>query len=495
MPTDAGDKQQASSLREEGSFEQWKQSINWASEHPNLLLMILASFSSPLLHEFKQPGFTLDFCNKTSTGKTTGMNFAASVWGDPDTNSTGSLIKGWDSTTNSIERVATCRTDLPMFMDDTKTARSPEEVAKTIFKLANGKGRGRATQTGGLAVEMSFRNITISTGEDPISDLSPHGGLDARNMEISGPMFTEQSREFGQEIEENRQNVMENFGHAGPMLLSYWLKNEERHEEWKELRKSLEKKLPTRQDNVLNRLAKNMSVIWAGGYIVKEAGLIDIDQDRIDNAVLQAWNVCVSNKDRTEMDISALRCVAHFLGNNADRVLIMEEDDLYDNVHNVNTASYGHSRLDKKWSKTLASPDGDEYSLKKSKIARIDIVDRMVMSIAISGGEIEKCLKDAGYVPSAIFKQWKERGWLSTDSTRHRKSMRKRVSFTARFRPNCIVFNREGSELFEIIGREEESQRKNNAPRPESDMEQARKNLQVEAPFSEQENEESLEAY
>tara|TARA_B100000519_G_scaffold108549_1_gene94073 strand:- start:12338 stop:15340 length:3003 start_codon:yes stop_codon:yes gene_type:complete len=475
MPSDAGDKQQAESIRSMGNSAAWADAMSWAVKHPNLLIMILASFSSPLLRVFNQSGFTLDFCNKTSTGKTTGLNFAASVWGNPDTNASGSLIKGWDSTTNSVERVAACRTDLPMFMDDTKTARSPEDVARTVFKLANGHGRGRATITG-LAREISFLNITISTGEDPISESAPYGGLDARNLEISGPMFTEESNAFAHEIEENKQQIMENYGWGGPALLSYLLSNKDRWSEWRELRKKIATKLKTRQDNVLNRLAKNMSVVWAGGEIIREAGILDVTEKQIEDAILGIWNVCIENKDRTEMDISALRCATQFLAAWPDQVLIKDVD------------------REGKWDATLADPDGQVgmYTRPGKKIARIDIKKGEVIKISIEGGAFDKHLASHKYVSSQIKKQWRDRGWIDAPKGR----LTKPTFLSKHHRPHCVVINKEACELIDIYGDADKQERERlySQKSQQDHFSDARRRLDL-GSVTEEENEETLGYY
>jgi len=485
MPSGDGDKQQANSICYDGDDERWRMSMRWATNHPNLLIMILASFSSPLLRVLGQTGFTLDFCNKTSTGKTTGLNFAASVWGNPDQNASGSLIKGWDSTTNSVERVAACRTDLPMFMDDTKTSARPEEVARTVFKLANGNGRGRANITGGLQAEISFLNITISTGEDPISELSPHGGLDARNLEISGPMFNAESSEFGQEIEEHKQEIMENYGQAGPAFISYLISNIKRWGEFKELRKNLAKRLPTRQNNVLSRLAKNMSVIWVGGYIIQEAGILDVSKEEIDSAVLSVWDVCIRNKDRTEMDVSALRYAGHFLSANAESVLLCDEDVKDSDFSEKSTYGFTPSS----WGKTLANPDGaPDLISRKTRVGRIDISDGKVVRIAIEIGALKQKLENQDYVASQVLKQWRDRGWLETE----RKSrLTKRVKFSKGHRATCAVFNTTACALLDVYGEEDEAQARGSKPKKTDSevFQQARENL---FSMTEEENEESL---
>ena len=490
MPSDSGDKQQADSICSRGDIGQWRNAMRWAVNHPNLLVMILASFSSPLLRLFSQSGFTLDFCNKTSTGKTTGLNFAASVWGNPDTNASGSLIKGWDSTTNSLERVAACRTDLPMFMDDTKTARCAEDVARTVFKLANGSGRGRAT-IHGLAREINFLNITISTGEDPISETATYGGLDARNLEISGPMFKEQSNEFAVEIEENRQQIMESYGHAGPAFISYLLSNTDRWDEWRKLRKEIAGKLKTRQDNVLNRLAKNMSVVWAGGEILREAGILDVTAEQIENAVMGVWSVCINNKDRTEMDISALHCVGHFVAANADNVLLWDDDSIKNTQTN---GSYSAGN----WTKTLANPEGDtslsSFRSRSPKVARMDVRNGKMVRLAIESGALKKCLEDGGYVASQMKKQWRDRGWLDTQDS---KRFSKRVNLSAAAKPSCVVFNAAACALLELYGEAEKNERERVEAKktPGDHFDEARRNMELGFEMTEEENEETLGYY
>jgi len=81
-----------------------------------------ASVLSPMITG--APLFGVEWAGPTSSGKTTAMQVAASVWGDPDTEA-GKVMQTWDSTRVGIERTAAFLQHLPLFLDDTKHAKPP----------------------------------------------------------------------------------------------------------------------------------------------------------------------------------------------------------------------------------------------------------------------------------------------------------------------------------------------------------------------------------
>ena len=229
-----------------------------------------------------------------------------------------------------------------------------------------------------------------------------------------------------------------------------------------------------------------MSVVWAGGEIIRQAGIIDVTKEQIEDAILGVWNVCVDNKDRTEMDISALHCVAQFIASQADNVLLWDEES---------EQSFGSSfHKSKNWSKTLASPSGEDLiNSRRPKIARIDVKNGQMVEISVESGALRKCLESSSYVASQMKKQWRDRGWLKTQDA---KRFTRRVNLSPVHRPSCVVFNIEACNLLELYGEAEQNERKRaSAGKSENkDFENARRNLDVDF-MSDEENEETLGFY
>src|SRR3972149_4985916 len=100
-------------LRASGTWEGGVAAVAPAIEPPAAATALYAALAAPLLGivEVGQNP-VLDWSGPTSTGKTTLLSLAASVWGEP-----GGLIATWDITPTKMERLCAFLADLPVFLD------------------------------------------------------------------------------------------------------------------------------------------------------------------------------------------------------------------------------------------------------------------------------------------------------------------------------------------------------------------------------------------
>jgi hypothetical protein len=212
--------------RGSGALKTWRDAMGMMMKHRHARLAVLASFSTPLMEVLSKrscfvPNFAVDFANTTSTGKTTILRLAASVWGNPlENDDNTSLIASWGATDSYIERVASIRSHLPLFLDDTKRARLGA-VPRIVYMVASGQGEGRAT-IGGVQERRRFRTVLISTGEMRLVDFSEDGGTRGRTIQMWGPPLGTPSQETATMIGEVMAVLSTNYGVAGPAFVK-WL--------------------------------------------------------------------------------------------------------------------------------------------------------------------------------------------------------------------------------------------------------------------------------
>jgi putative DNA primase/helicase len=90
-----GDGQGLDEYGAKGTLDDWRQSVSiLAGNHELPALAISASFAGPLLQLAGQESGGIHFFGNSSTGKTTLLKLAASVWGD------GGLVRSWRATSN-----------------------------------------------------------------------------------------------------------------------------------------------------------------------------------------------------------------------------------------------------------------------------------------------------------------------------------------------------------------------------------------------------------
>jgi hypothetical protein len=163
------------------------------------------------------PNFILDIFGNTSSGKSTTLKLAASVYGRPQ--DPESIIHQWMNTKVAIEQVAGMCSELPIFLDDAQHC--PDELKKTIvYMIANGKGKGRGARGGGVRETMTWQTVALSTSEEPLHEASPHEGARGRLLPIGGltAPFPANSGALVQLLE---RAVTLNHGYAGETFIRH----------------------------------------------------------------------------------------------------------------------------------------------------------------------------------------------------------------------------------------------------------------------------------
>jgi putative DNA primase/helicase len=109
----------------------------------------------------------------SSTGKTTALAVAASVWGPLE------RVRRWRSTGNGLEGTASLHNDALLCLDE--LAELPAKDAGNVaYMLANGQGKARASRSGELRQPCRWRTLFLSTGEISLADHMSTAGDRAR---------------------------------------------------------------------------------------------------------------------------------------------------------------------------------------------------------------------------------------------------------------------------------------------------------------------------
>ena len=157
-----------------GTLECWRDAIGAkATGNPLLTLARSAAFVGPLLAKCHQEGGGLHFVGDSSTGKTTLIEAACSVWGGPN------YRRSWRATANGMEGALTLFNDGLMALDEISEC-DPREVGQIVYALGNGRGKQRASRTGTARSVTRWRTFVLSSGERTISTSMLEGGYRAK---------------------------------------------------------------------------------------------------------------------------------------------------------------------------------------------------------------------------------------------------------------------------------------------------------------------------
>jgi len=209
---------QAYSSRQ-GTLNNWVEIMNRLEEGSYMIpqIAVIASFVPPLQNLLQIPNFIVDIHGSTSSGKSTTLKLAASVYGrpfDPD-----SLILQWMNTKLAVEQIAGMCSELPIYLDDAQHC-SDDLKRTVIYMIANGKGKARGSAKGGIKETMSWQTVALSSSEEPLHQSSPHEGVRGRLLPIGGivPPFPPNSSSVVQSLE---KAITLNHGFAGETFIRH----------------------------------------------------------------------------------------------------------------------------------------------------------------------------------------------------------------------------------------------------------------------------------
>ena len=157
-----------------GTLAEWQAEVAArCAGNSRLVFAVSAAFAAPLLTPAGAEGGGVHFVGGSSTGKTTALLAAASVFGLP--------VAAWRATANGLEGVACAHNDLCLMLDELSQC-DPREAGASAYLLANGTGKSRARQDGSARPARTWRLLFLSSGEVTLADKLREDGRDRRPL-------------------------------------------------------------------------------------------------------------------------------------------------------------------------------------------------------------------------------------------------------------------------------------------------------------------------
>lgn len=267
------------------SADDWKVKVgSLCKDNPMMILAVSLAFSGPLLAPLEIGGGGLHFRGASSSGKTTLLRLAASVWGGRQ------LITQWRATSNGLEAIAGTLNDMLLPLDE--IAEIPARTLhEAIYMLANGIGKARMTKDVVLADQARWRLALISSGEISVEEklreahLERMAGHEVRLIDIEADsrihgVFdnlhgANSAAEFADKV---RTAVCEHHGAAGQAFVEGLIaSNSGDFRHLSVLVSSLADKwcseLPSAPDGQIVRVATRFALIGQAGTLATEMGL------------------------------------------------------------------------------------------------------------------------------------------------------------------------------------------------------------------------------
>lgn len=383
---DGGDAQFADGFRTEGSLDAWRDGVAVVQDHPRVAFGLYAALAAPLLEIIRSPNFVVDWCNPTTTGKTTVLRLAGSVWGNPNEQASDTIMGNWNSTRVWVERAAALMNGLPLLMDDTKQAKNPKQVGQAIYDLVSGHGRGRGSLDG-MRRSGSWRTVLLSTGEAPATSFSEDGGTRTRALTLWGAPFGAADETTIPIV--NRLNLVTttNYGHAGPIFVRHLLAHRDGWDAWRGAYQAIHARyIDLAGVNVYAaRLAAVFAIIDLAATLAHDALALPWPAT---DPIASLWDDIVHEADDADVAMRALQAISSWINANE-------------------TAFFGRHQV----------IYGDPKVPHDGWAGRWDQSSSWT-EISFYPHRLESILTELGFDPAAALRSWRDRGWLNTEQDR-----------------------------------------------------------------------------
>jgi len=246
----------------------------------------------------------LHLVGKSSRGKTTALQIAASVWGSGKV--PAGYARPWRATGNALEGMASSANDTLLALDEIGEMASGE-LGTALYSLGNGSGKTRMRADASLREAKTWRVLTFSTGELQTSAKVAESGRKVRagqevrmlNILIDRPegLFDHAGAtgNAGELAQSFKRAAGEHYGHAGPEFVRR-IQAEGLEKIAKVARQIVESfctaYVPVGADGQIRRAAQRLGLIGAAGEISARLNLISWPEGRALEAAtwaLETW--------------------------------------------------------------------------------------------------------------------------------------------------------------------------------------------------------------
>lgn len=208
-----------------GSYKNWLNGVKQYSMKTTALQLAvvlgLSAVTVGFLREYLDMSLFIHLYGASSTGKSSFAQLALSTAANPNPSANNSLFATYADTQNYLVSILSGNFGVPVVFDELSVAYR-KDLSDFIYKVANGRDKGRLNTKAEKREVATWATTIISTGESSIlSQTNNNAGLSVRVLELSPEVITPSAKD----AEELRKIIFQNYGHANIMFAKYLINN------------------------------------------------------------------------------------------------------------------------------------------------------------------------------------------------------------------------------------------------------------------------------
>lgn len=372
-------------FQESGKLEDWIEFFREKRKYNNVSRIVMAgAVTSILLNKMKQSGFTIHVWGETEFGKSVCCMVAQSMFGNPAQSGGKGIGINFNLTNAGLEYALNTYNNIPLFINEMQHQKDATDYDKLLFLISEGKGKTRATKSGGLAKENSWNNVVITNGEKNI--IKDHSNAGAYNRCIS----CEITNYSYKNLAEVADFCKENYGTVIREIL---------------------KKI---KDYDLKEIYKNNLALTESQEITNKQKILEaliMTGDKVLTDIIFKDNYYLTIED--------------FENKTIKKTDLVIEERAYEVVRDWYVSEKRHFL-------SCDSDDGQEI--------KVEVYGKEMPKgyVAIIPSVLKKVLEENGYDKNEVLNAWKRKNYISCEKTKNTKSVRLNGAVT-----RCIVLDME----------------------------------------------------
>lgn len=275
-----------------------------------LEFILVVSLSSVILayieEELSLDSIIVHLVGNSTTGKSTALKLAISLFGYPDVKDNG-LFSTYNSTGNALIRKLTGLKGVPFALDEISMSYT-KSFTKFIYQLSNGTDKDRLDKESELKKTETWLTTILSNGEKSLTGSSnKNAGIQIRVIEANNITWTKDAKNS----EEINRVIMQNYGHIGFEFAEYVMKITEDKlvKEFKTSRDEIYKKMEDELviDSMTFRRCNKFGIILQTAYLFQDMMDINLDIDGIKSLMVEIERESLRNRNFRDSAIDYIK--------------------------------------------------------------------------------------------------------------------------------------------------------------------------------------------